>query len=157
MDRYKRNATESPLLLLPAEVRNQIYSLTLGGHTIHVFDRSRGRASVYAICVEHEHHREMAESVGREEGSRPNVYATYSLRHLGCKRNTFPTFHTAVQLHLLRVCRQMHQEAALIPYAENKLTFNCTNSLRNFLRKVTLAQAQSIKSVTLVWDLQQRN
>jgi hypothetical protein len=36
----QRNATQSPLLRLPAELRNKIFKLAVGGHTIHLYHTS---------------------------------------------------------------------------------------------------------------------
>jgi hypothetical protein len=86
MDIAQRNATSSPLLRLPPEIRNMIYTLILDVNTVMV-------------------------------------------AHAGLVRSRLET-----SLTFLRVCRQMHAEAALLPYALNTFVFwGTTLSLKTFL------------------------
>ena len=88
IDIAQRNATSSPLLRLPPEIRNMIYTLIIDVVTV-VFTKARLGRGRHPI----------------QDG-----------------------------LALLRVCRQIHAEAALLPYALNTFVFwTFTSDLQAFL------------------------
>ncbi|KAK5726816.1 hypothetical protein LTR15_002705 [Elasticomyces elasticus] len=55
-----------------------------------------------------------------------------------------------ITLGLLQVCRQIHQEAALIPFTSNHFIFGSAWGLVDFTRLILLNQARAIQNVTLV-------
>jgi hypothetical protein len=98
----QRNATSSPLLRLPPEIRNMIYTLIIDVNTV-VFTKAglgRGRHPI-------------------QDG-----------------------------LALLRVCRQIHAEAALLPYALNTFVFwTFISDLQAFLYGRKKEQIAALRNV----------
>lgn len=54
-----------------------------------------------------------------------------------------------LSLEILGTCRQIHQEAALLPYKGNTFACICLFSLSSFLTALVPAQARAIRSMTL--------
>lgn len=115
------NATQSPLLRLSAELRNRVYKLVLGGHDIHIgYDRA-GKELAHSICVAP--HRN--DSTGDDTSDNPtyknaNCHGRCLVFANGaCKSNR----KVPVELSLLRVCKQIHEEAALLPFMLNTFLF----------------------------------
>lgn len=86
----ERNQRESPLLRLPAEIRNSIYEYVLGGQIIDI------HADVDYPCG-------MPELV-------PEM-------RLGLSPNVSPRYHQKHPLALLEACHQIHSEAAPILFS----------------------------------------
>ena len=102
IDIAQRNATSSPLLRLPPEIRNMIYTLIIDVVTV-VFTKARLGRGRHPI----------------QDG-----------------------------LALLRVCRQIHAEAALLPYAFNTFVFwGTTLSLKTFLDGRNKEQIAAMRKV----------
>ncbi|KAH6849564.1 hypothetical protein B0T12DRAFT_486270 [Alternaria alternata] len=101
IDIAQRNATSSPLLRLPPEIRNMIYTLILDVNTVMVAHAGLVRSRRFEISVT-----------------------------------------------LLRVCRQIHAEAALLPYAFNTFVFwGTTLSLKTFLDGRNKEQIAAMRKV----------
>lgn len=121
-DSTARNATESPLLRLPPELRYRIYDLVFGSTPVHIraaenheYDEDF-RNYRLSVC---EHPREHVET--------PRRYAEWvniSLRTRipGCTIREHddgkPLSSLDANLGLLQACRQIHHEAALKPFTE---------------------------------------
>ncbi|KAK5712222.1 hypothetical protein LTR17_018035 [Elasticomyces elasticus] len=142
---YETNKCDSPLLRLPPEVRNRIWSLLLGDKIIHIHG-SKGskdqRRFIHSICKTPERDEKPA--------SIPN-HGVYLPHHINCyvpdPGETLPTAASA--LAVLIACRQIHQEAALLPYKLN--TFECAKLevLGPFLQALVPAQAHAIEMLTI--------
>ena len=102
MNSMKRNATVSPLLRLPSEIRNRMYNVVFGAHRLHIDYRP------------HEHIRQVI------EGRRDRIHVPGGLYHFAGVG-----LDQKICIGLLRVCRQTYEEAALLPYTLN--TFRFTN------------------------------
>ena len=103
-----RNSTVSPFLRLPAETRNKIYGLVISDHHLRV------GYTPHQSKIEQKDHRRYRVHVGG------GLYHYIKGRRRIDYRHQKPlTLH----LGLLRVCRQIYSEAALIPYATNSFTF----------------------------------
>ncbi|KAK5717985.1 hypothetical protein LTR15_008828 [Elasticomyces elasticus] len=61
-----------------------------------------------------------------------------------------------LHLDVLRACRQVHQEAAILPYAENVLTFMFNDSLDYFLDTIILEQARALQRIVIIRPHQER-
>ncbi|KAK5128789.1 hypothetical protein LTR85_000122 [Meristemomyces frigidus] len=134
------NATSSPLLRLPPEIRNCIWSLVLACKTIHM----RGGTPLpfrCHVCVSDTTEYEDATALKAETALTGSSHAT---RHWDCHRaHGFP-------LGVLQVCREIHQEAALLPYHANTFVFATLRTLMSFLKKLIPAQARAVRRIALV-------
>ncbi|KAK4899819.1 hypothetical protein LTR27_003085 [Elasticomyces elasticus] len=142
---YETNKRDSPLLRLPPEVRNRIWSFLLGEKIIHIHGSKRSkdkRRFVHSICKTPERDEEPA--------SIPN-HGVYLAHHINCyvpnPGEILPTVSSV--LAVLTSCRQIHQEAALLPYKLN--TFECVKLevLGPFLQALVPAQAHAIEMLTI--------
>lgn len=114
----ERNRAASPLLRLPPEVRNRIYEFVLGGHRIIVDYTPHDHE--YTTQVEYTHNEHGAKK--RIETRRLRNHFGGGLKHriVDDKRDRGST---TLHLGLLRVCRQVYEEAALLPYVLNSFVF----------------------------------
>jgi len=96
------NQRNSPLLRLPAELRNQIYKYALGGHIVLL---GTTHELVYP--------------------RKPRLYPEEPISHFA----------------LLRVCSQIHAEAALLPYSLNIFHFfTDPSSINAFMSSISTSQ-----------------
>ncbi|KAF2768554.1 hypothetical protein EJ03DRAFT_352091 [Teratosphaeria nubilosa] len=152
---YRENATNSPLLRLPPELRNRIWVMVLGGRVLHMFDRSRkprviicnhslgDKADAQRIkAIQRANCEVSSEDIVTYEGE-------YKQRH-GLLKKTCTAIDDALSLQLLQTSRSIHQEAALIPYKHNVFSFQSVFNLSNFLKEIVLAQSSAIENITMV-------
>ncbi|KAK3725490.1 hypothetical protein LTR37_000460 [Vermiconidia calcicola] len=144
-----RKKATFPFLDLPAELRTAIYHLALGGRIIHV-DRGGGshekqsetdaRTSVCeASILDKESYALKRLPVDRREG------LGNSSRHNACNTPAAKN----LPLSFLSVCKQIHQEAALVPFQANRFTFWNRKSLARFLRYLKPKQQNAITAMIL--------
>ncbi|KAF2118130.1 hypothetical protein BDV96DRAFT_597004 [Lophiotrema nucula] len=93
----KSNATQSPLLRLPAEIRHLIWSFAIGGNYIVITRR-------------------IGTYVGLKHESKPMGHSLHG-------QPATPSNYRPPALHLPRVCRQIYLETALLIYKLNKFVF----------------------------------
>ncbi|KAK3627133.1 hypothetical protein LTR56_012560 [Elasticomyces elasticus] len=168
-DIYNRNATESALLNMPPEVRTRIWCYVLGGHTIHVDNceprhgfaghslavhngQSAGGQHA-AARVRNRMCQTLEDSIasGNEvsEAAATIVKEDYHTKHSKC----WYTHKNRLGLRLLRVCRQVHQEAALLPYQENNFVMERGFlTLSSFLMALMPVQSQALHNLEIVVD-----
>ena len=174
-----RNNRDSPFLRLPPEIRNRIYDLSLGGGVIHISTRPCDKAHggsyskdelygtansspsppfvkfVHVICdgsVDAERNI-WGNSQKASQAEVPSCYAYYA-RHSQCtdllkcaqeKRVTH-----SLPMSLIRVCRDIHREAALIPYSNNTFALGNIAELELFIKKSLLVpQRAAIKTLQI--------
>ncbi|KAF3001954.1 hypothetical protein E8E13_007228 [Curvularia kusanoi] len=95
VDIVKHNALNSPLLRLPRELRDQIWSFAMGGQLVYLPWHAESRG--YAV--------------------RPEFQAdVYSFHIYGFKAEAYIL---PAAFHLPEVCRQIYSEAAMIAYQQN--------------------------------------
>ena len=95
-----RNASVSPFLRLPPEIRLRIYKFVLGGQRLWIdFHRAEFRYSV------------------GEPYAPPTHYGGCFYHFNGIDRSS------RLDIRVLRLCRQVFSETALLPYALNDFTF----------------------------------
>ena len=118
------NATHSPLLSLPSEIRNIIFAYAVGGYDIYIsaynaqsISRHTVLASVTVLCKHTQLSYRMV-TVMLPQGTRPF-------------RSARPT-DTLPATSLARVCRQLYAETGLLPYRLNHFKFSDS---RDVLRK----------------------
>lgn len=128
-----RNHSSSPFLRLPPEIRNRIYGLVLGGNHLWIshslseldFRKPEEKTTSEGAPCEHSgqwfhqggkfHHRTVERlTIGGYE--KDYGYCVRHRDHLG----------------LLRICRQIYTEAALLPYTLNTFTFAKDSVRRSF-------------------------
>ena len=203
------NAEDSPLLRLPTEVRNCIYSYALGGNLIHIFraevsglnPRRHNKLPIathlnHTICranQTNEHVIQTFDSSGHTPGCDEDRHQDcLPLAHSGRFSSSRSTYNSSVttahwrtrlqaetpepeyglryqldhthddyshlSLCLLRSCRQIYRETALIPYAENSFVFTLLGGpgedklVDRFIESLLLGQKRAINTVTLVLD-----
>ena len=144
----------SPFLELPQELRLQILRLILGGRFIHVKYRESpdysGRSLCHSICVEEETEDSvyLKFKAGQDEG--------LISRHRGCYQSVDES-HRKLDLGVLRVCKQVYEEASLIPYTANTFSIRDPSVFEAFTQQLLPVQIQSIRALYLDVDLMSHN
>ncbi|RMX76386.1 hypothetical protein D0869_10765 [Hortaea werneckii] len=131
------------LLDLPAELRLSIYELLLGGRTIHVGDPLYPASTDqdgFFLCE--------AAVADMDLRSRDiqSIAEVFTHRHLGCSKR--PAFRKD-ELNILRVCRRIHKEAALIPFSSNVFAVSAPRLITKLRDQCTLAQREAISHLLL--------
>ena len=116
-----RNATASPLLSLPPEIRNRIFNLVLG---------------CQRLWISYKPHEHFTRTI---KGQRHHVHVPGGLYH-----QTGARFDKKLHLGLLRVCRQTYGEVALLPYALNTFFFKDVWVRRKFMKERRPVQQRAI-------------
>ena len=122
----KRNSTTSRLLSLPPEIRNRIYNLVLG--------RER-------LAINYEPHQHKYKQTNHH---RQRVHFGGGLYHYLDLNHYRPGARHTLHLGLLRVCRQIYGETALLPYALNEFAFENGWVRRKFWKETKPAQQRAI-------------
>lgn len=153
---YNENAFKSPLLRLPPEVRNRIWYFLFGGMTIHVTADSRRGPVAHAVCCSPLRDEYLAQKIKRLQQqsfsrTKPQTtdIRTPSDAHKDCN---WSGFYPRLSFSALRACRQLHQEAALLPYQHNTFSFNSLEYMIPFLNGLVLAQARAIEKITVYYS-----
>lgn len=139
--RYEHNAQKSPLVRLPAEVRNAIYNHALGGNTLHISRNAwderppefRCRMCLPAcICA-------VSNNSSWSDFEYPLCYEMCPHRPVGPRPN----------LSLLLACSQVYTEAALMPFIHNTFNFADATILPTFVSSLVASQAAAITTLKL--------
>ena len=150
-----RNASVSPLLRLPPEIRLRIYKYVLGGQKLWIGYRP-------------------AEYIPALTDWNTQYYADRDIMHNGggfIHTNNMARSGRGLDLRLLRVCRLVFMETALLPYALNEFRFETQGVRKGFEKRVRpgkkLAQKKAIGAYSildlegyqdeLVRDMKRRN
>jgi hypothetical protein len=119
------NQTNSPLLQLPENVRNLVYTYALGGKTIN---------------ISYETYHTTAHPTKSKRVQAVVPVFKYQCTVLDGKKNPYTTVSQpwvkppATTFTLLNgVCRQMYEETATLPYQLNLIAFDSYNIMFNFL------------------------
>ncbi|KAI6787886.1 hypothetical protein KC361_g9335 [Hortaea werneckii] len=174
-----RNNRDSSFLRLPPEIRNRIYDLALGNRVIHIgtgtcekaergsyskgelFGTAKASPSppfikfVHVICdgsVDAERNI-WGNGEDTSQAEVPSYYAYYArhsqcTEHLKCAQKKRATH--SLPMSLTRVWRDIHREAALIPYVNNTFAFENVAELELVIKRSLLApQRAAIKSLQI--------
>lgn len=141
--RSESNSTNSLLLALPPEIRNRIWRLVVANRTIHVQVWTI-KGIVHWVCVNDRTDRDIAMDI---KASNQHKHPDYDTFHRECCR--YPLSRARLKLSLLRVCRQVYDEAALLPFKYNTFSIESFDALVPFLKSLVPSQARAIKSITL--------
>ena len=177
----ERNATTSPLLRLPRELRDRIWTEVLGGRLIHleckyfeddanyhdfeesyewVFGRSPWR---HVVCED-----DGPEDRGKQKAPESKYYFTLP----GAKeRHTYPHDdcdldyedpgstrpidyhdHEGMRLTVLRASRQLYAEANQILWTTNTFSFPEGSTFQRFMKNRTINQKRLMRSLRLEMD-----
>lgn len=158
--RLTRSRKTAPFrfLDLSPEIRNIIYAFVFAGdNTIHVnSDQTAGRTSItHSICCARQPDNSVATAY--RAATEDKEVPCYARRHRRCvwrggDRN--PTnLDLKLDLSILLVCRQVYQEAVLMPFAANTFAFDSVPAMSDLLLYLTKEQGQSIGSITLSCDV----
>ena len=143
----QRNQKASPLLRLPAELRNNIYSLVLGGRCITVWggyvvpQDIRSLATCYAYIS-------ALQPVDTNSSFQEDPRAHSDWYHENRAQSNGKPSHTFA---LLKTCRQINTDAYLLPLSLNVFVFPETRAL-NLWIKTMGAQVGAIKTVRMYTD-----
>ncbi|RMY83760.1 hypothetical protein D0861_07276 [Hortaea werneckii] len=147
---YKKNKKQCLLFSkLPSEIREIIWQHVFGGLTIHILDDALDHntcvAKVCRLPLDPE-----LEVVRLREGEQN----PHHLRHFRCfeppdQQSSNPRDQPQGLVSVLRVCRQIHDEAALLPFVVNFFSFARFTSLSRFLDRLLPAQVHAIQR--LAW------
>ena len=125
-DSSASNAARSPFLLLPPEVRGLIYEHAFGSKVVHISEDTRFtcigkvgyRLDVCLCTLDYEHPQRI---IHLPPPKNPQASDRHYTRHDDCTRDgtRVPAGRCrAFPLQILRVCRQIHFEAALKPFSQ---------------------------------------
>ena len=130
-----RNASVSPFLRLPAEIRLRIYGFVLGGQQLWI-DCTPSKMSVITQTT---HVRKVFDEKPRDRSHlQLSRFYNYNLEP---EHSAGRFYHVNVDgsgesqgydFRLLHVCRQIFTETALLPYALNKFSFSTDEVRRAF-------------------------
>lgn len=123
----RRNATESPLLRLPAEIRNKIWQFTLGYHRIMIYYQF---ANIYGI-------------------GRRAIQLAHSV-YAGDPTTEGSIVQPGFALPI--VCRQTYVEAFAMVYSLNTFNFSHRSTLDHFIRNRALGQRRLVASIVVPCD-----
>ncbi|KAK4632230.1 hypothetical protein CLAFUW4_02790 [Fulvia fulva] len=155
---YEKNSTQSRLLKLPSEIRNHIFQLVFGSNTIHVYSKNKSslklsssRQLIRAICANESTEDEDAEAIGSSHETQEQL--GYHERHSKCKHYMHATgckSKNTMNLQLLGVCRQIHEEVALMPYEQSTFSFAWILDLEAFLEHLIPTQLSAVQKLTFI-------
>lgn len=158
---------------MPQEVKHRIYEFTLGGQLIHLLQNTANNTHSHEedIPLSHRTCRAIlteAEAQANQDNANPfeqvsisddddeledvwNVDANQD-RHVDCYPDTKQSKDVRrrhqLNLSLLRVCRQIFNEAKGMQYAKNTFVFNCSFVMERFIRyRVQCNQHLLIRSI----------
>jgi hypothetical protein len=136
LDSTARNSRESPLLRLPGEIRNEIFSYVLGGKTLVAqwhFDPLLARVAGMTFTTR------SALSIADPESDTSSSSDTGNVK--------------SADLAILSVCRQSYHEARLLPMSSNIWLFHKVYSLHSeTLSRLCDFQIRAITRVTIEED-----
>ena len=130
-----RNASVSPFLRLPPEIRLRIYGFVLGGQQLWIDSTPSKLAFKTRIARARE---VFVEEIGDRSDLQPSRFNTYNREP---EHSAGHFYHVNVDgsgntqgfdLRLLLVCRQIFTETSLLPYALNKFSFSTDEVRRAF-------------------------
>ena len=159
--RIQRNATESPLLRLPGELRNRIFRLVVGDRLIHLCLVKINRAKVlhHSVCksdmseddlyTEFVQHGVLTSHVHSNENPPFNTDGVPIERgHSQCM--DMPERDDRMSLQLLKVCLQAYEEANYLLLSTNTFSFQETNTLHFFLKTLNASQRKKLITLRIV-------
>ena len=147
---FLRRRTIFNFLELPSELRAEIYRLVLGGRTIHIDypgckDAQHfidGQSFICSAAISD------AESFAQHgwEPKAPPMKLYFAIRHNKCTGSVA----AALPLWIMGLCKQVYNEASLVPFQENCFTFSAPQSIEAFLRHLNPLQQKALSHVGVI-------
>lgn len=156
-----RDATTSPLLTLPTEIRDKIWTEVLGNSLIHLeceYDDELSFKDNETLKPHPWRHLVCQEDCKENRPAEPEALIYYLAAHAGCEPDyEVPdsegpivfTDHKTMRLTVLRVCNQIYTEAARVLWTSNTFSFRDGDALRRFLMTRSIKQKPMIRSLRL--------
>lgn len=129
-DSERSNSANAPLFKLPSELRNRIWNFVFDVGGLHIsYDPYSYHRFTKKICITGQHESEAAQEIRNSQIYDPSK--AFIPRHHACIESTnWKAF--AQILNVLKVSRQVHAEAALLPYQLNTFYFNSYDAFTCF-------------------------
>lgn len=141
----------SPLTRLPAELREIIYALVLGGNDIHVSIHRTGGKPAFSTCTENTSHHDIITSLKQRNDGDFNF--PQQLDHYNCATHAAgPALPRPVRLNtsLLLTCREVYEEAVLVPWKANTFIFSSFPDVLAFAAALPARKASAVAGLCLV-------
>lgn len=91
------------------------------------------------------------DAVRLQTSTATKIVKSHTSRHRHCTTQNFTkAAKTTLALDLLRTCRQIHQEAALLPFKCNLFSLRSVGDLDRFIGALVTMQAQAVERISLV-------
>lgn len=157
IDSIARNASCSPLLRIPLEIRNKIWTLLLGDRLIHLDYLDLDSAS----ASEDKSLRSWSDFVcpcDRPENERPQEDVDWQYSHPRCESQLtyghgfepHPKSYESMHLTVLRACRQTYNETNHVLWSTNTFSFaDDGTTFRRFMDTRTTYQKRSLRKLRL--------
>lgn len=159
-----RNVLESQLLLLPPEIRNRVFNYVFRGKTVHVvlvysYDE-RAYRTMHHLCKMVEEctpkYRRCEQRAYDPDGILVELSTAYRDEHdeAGCQfdHSGAAPDQDRISLELLKTCRQIHKEAAVMAFLHNTFTCNSIFDLSSFLKRLFPVQQRAIREPVLCYN-----
>ena len=130
-----RNARESQLLRLPAEVRQKIYEYAVGGHHV-VIDRKEAIEASKRGCFYH--------LLYPNDRTRAGVYPDKMVNWEWPGKYNMQGRVPPLPL----VCRQMHQETSLLMFELNLFSFSNGSIRSDWIKSLKPVQRRALRQIT---------
>lgn len=146
--RAESDVIRSPLLRLPAEIRQLILHMIIGGKTTHFNRRSQPPFSKCqrSLCI--------APSTSRYAmRSPPGIFDDWSRAHHNCVslRKSNRADAERIDFNILSTNRQTHYECFQIFWRTSRFCFVGPKTLAIFLEGITEAQKQNVKHLVILY------
>lgn len=172
----QRNALTSPLLKLPGEIREKIFSLVVGHQLIHLLYFPTLEKFRHTICTaaasEDEAYEEFMNGHTPSGGSAVFHSVTFKKRHVYCKSWVNENEHflhadyrslsrlmtmeerrkPTLNLSILGACRQMYEEANVLLWTTNTFSFEDPPTLRVFIDGLHSTQRNKLSRIHIDFE-----
>lgn len=161
------NATSSPLLRLPAEIRSHILDLIFKDNIIRVHpnvvyidSRQHAYYKLSNCQCPTKYERYSSRVWVREAGWEDKPKFMYGCEECQSNYGSSPAAQVKLSLQVLQVCRQIYHEAALKPFSNSVFIYECDNGakgrgLQAFVNALVPAQARAISQLQLTGSLEE--
>ena len=158
-----RNASRSPLLQLPLEIRDKIWAALLGNRLIHFEYVDGDSASASPDGCLRSWHSTVCQydcpenEVTQDDVARKHAHSRCAIHLLGydtlvggnCRLKREQSLYEEMHLTALRVCRQIYTEANSVLWSTNTFSFYDEATFRHFMDTRTTCQKRSLKKLRL--------
>ena len=167
----EHNATRSPLLRLPLELRINIYGHLLGHRLIHVredgldkrFRNNKGQAAgkrysrwYTSICpINHQSQNPQGEALAVGPGLEERSHRKCSAGHASDSELRHDEW--SIHLNLLGACRQLYNEGNQVLWTTNTFSFRDGNSFYHFCGSLKANQKCLLRNLRLIFGWDHRN